>query len=29
MDHKRNMAVVSVGMGQWEVPLEEVFPAEK
>jgi DNA mismatch repair protein MutS2 len=23
---KRNLAVVSVGLGQWEVPLEEVFP---
>ncbi len=27
-DHKKNMVVVSVGLGQWEVPLEEVFPAE-
>jgi DNA mismatch repair protein MutS2 len=26
VDHKRNMAVVSLGLGQWEVPLEEVFP---
>jgi DNA mismatch repair protein MutS2 len=26
VDHKRNMAVVSVGLGQWEVPLDEVFP---
>ena len=27
VDAKRNVAVVSVGLGQWEVPLEEVFPA--
>jgi DNA mismatch repair protein MutS2 len=27
VDHKRNLAVVSLGIGQWEVPLEEVFPA--
>jgi DNA mismatch repair protein MutS2 len=26
IDHKKNMAVVSVGLGQWEVPLDEVFP---
>jgi DNA mismatch repair protein MutS2 len=26
IDHKRNIAVVSVGLGQWEVPLNEVFP---
>jgi DNA mismatch repair protein MutS2 len=26
IDGKRNVAVVSVGLGQWEVPLEEVFP---
>jgi DNA mismatch repair protein MutS2 len=25
VDHKKNIAVVSVGLGQWEVPLEEVF----
>jgi DNA mismatch repair protein MutS2 len=29
VDYKRNIAVVSVGLGQWEVPLEEVFPVEK
>jgi DNA mismatch repair protein MutS2 len=29
VDFKRNLAVVSVGLGQWEVPLEDVFPAEK
>ena len=29
VDHKRNLAVVSVGLGQWEVPLEDVFPSEK
>jgi DNA mismatch repair protein MutS2 len=29
VDHKRNLAVVSVGLGQWEVPLDEVFPAEQ
>jgi DNA mismatch repair protein MutS2 len=27
IDHKRNIAVVSVGIGQWEIPLDEVFPA--
>ena len=26
VDHKKNIAVVSVGLGQWEVPLDEVFP---
>jgi DNA mismatch repair protein MutS2 len=26
VDHKRNIALVSVGLGQWEVPLDEVFP---
>lgn len=26
VDHKKNLAVVSVGLGQWEVPLTEVFP---
>jgi DNA mismatch repair protein MutS2 len=26
VDHKRGVAMVSVGLGQWEVPLEEVFP---
>jgi DNA mismatch repair protein MutS2 len=26
VDHKRNVALVSLGIGQWEVPLEEVFP---
>jgi DNA mismatch repair protein MutS2 len=29
VDRKRNVAVVSVGLGQWEVPLEEVFPLER
>ena len=29
VDHKRNLAVVSLGLGQWEVPLDEVFPAKK
>jgi DNA mismatch repair protein MutS2 len=29
VDHKRNVAVVSLGLGQWEVPLEDVFPEEK
>jgi DNA mismatch repair protein MutS2 len=28
VDHKRNVALVSLGLGQWEVPLEEVFPLE-
>ena len=26
IDHKKNTALVSVGLGQWEVPLDEVFP---
>jgi DNA mismatch repair protein MutS2 len=26
VDAKRNLALVSVGLGQWEVPLEEIFP---
>jgi DNA mismatch repair protein MutS2 len=29
VDHKRNIAIVSVGLGQWEVPLDEVFPMEQ
>jgi DNA mismatch repair protein MutS2 len=29
VDHKRNVAVVSLGLGQWEVPLDEVFPQEQ
>ena len=29
VDFKRNIAVVSVGLGQWEVPLDDVFPVEK
>jgi DNA mismatch repair protein MutS2 len=29
VDHKRGVAVVSVGLGQWEIPLEEVFPLGK
>ncbi len=29
VDFKRNVAVVSLGIGQWEVGLEEVFPEEK
>jgi DNA mismatch repair protein MutS2 len=28
VDHKRNLAVVSLGLGQWEVPLDEVYPVE-
>ena len=28
VDYKKGVAVVSVGLGQWEVPLEEVFPGE-
>ena len=27
IDFKRNIALVSVGIGQWEVPLDDVFPA--
>jgi DNA mismatch repair protein MutS2 len=26
VDHAKRLAVVSVGLGQWEVPLDEVFP---
>ena len=26
IDLKKNLAVVSLGLGQWEVPLDEVFP---
>jgi DNA mismatch repair protein MutS2 len=26
IDQRRGMAVVSLGLGQWEVPLEEVYP---
>jgi DNA mismatch repair protein MutS2 len=29
VDHKRNIAVVSVGIGQWEVSLDDVFPVVK
>lgn len=29
LDHRRNIAVVSVGIGQWEVSLEEIFPTSK
>jgi DNA mismatch repair protein MutS2 len=29
VDHKRNVVVVSVGIGQWEVPLDEVLPPGK
>jgi DNA mismatch repair protein MutS2 len=29
VDHKRNVAIVSLGIGQWEVALEEVFPEGK
>ncbi len=28
VDHKKNVAMVNVGLGQWEVPLAEVFPLE-
>jgi DNA mismatch repair protein MutS2 len=28
-DFKKNLVVVSVGIGQWEVTLEEVFPEGK
>jgi DNA mismatch repair protein MutS2 len=28
IDTKKDLAVVSLGLGQWEVPLEEVFPLE-
>ena len=28
VDHKKNVAVVSMGLGKWEMPLEEVFPVE-
>jgi len=28
VDHKKNVVVVSVGLGQWEVPHEEVLPLD-
>jgi DNA mismatch repair protein MutS2 len=28
IDFRKNVAVASVGLGQWEVPLDEVFPLE-
>jgi DNA mismatch repair protein MutS2 len=28
LDSRKNIAVVSVGLGQWEVPMDEVFPLE-
>jgi DNA mismatch repair protein MutS2 len=28
VDHRRNSALVSVGLGQWEVSLDEVFPVK-
>jgi DNA mismatch repair protein MutS2 len=28
IDHKKNVALVSVGLGQWEVSLDEIFPVE-
>lgn len=28
IDHKRNVVAVSVGLGQWEMTLEEVFPLD-
>jgi DNA mismatch repair protein MutS2 len=28
IDSKRNIALVSVGLGQWEIPLEDIFPLE-
>jgi DNA mismatch repair protein MutS2 len=28
IDHKRSVAVVSLGLGQWEVTFDEVFPAK-
>jgi DNA mismatch repair protein MutS2 len=29
VDFKRNVAVVSLGLGQWEIPLDEVFPLDR
>jgi DNA mismatch repair protein MutS2 len=26
VDHKKNIALVSIGLAQWEVPLDEIFP---
>ena len=28
IDHAKQLALVSVGLGQWEVPLDEVFPLD-
>jgi DNA mismatch repair protein MutS2 len=29
VDFKKNVALVRVGLGQWEVPLDEIYPLEK
>nr|WP_232056161.1 DNA strand exchange inhibitor protein [Tuwongella immobilis] len=29
IDHRKNIVVVSVGIGQWEVPIEEIFPLQE
>jgi DNA mismatch repair protein MutS2 len=29
VDHGKRLAVVSVGLGQWEVPLDELFPLDQ
>jgi DNA mismatch repair protein MutS2 len=29
VDFKRNVALVSVGLGQWEVPLDDIFPVAR
>ncbi len=29
VDHKKNVAVVSLGLGKWEMPLDEVFPVSE
>jgi DNA mismatch repair protein MutS2 len=29
VDHKKNIAIVSLGLGQWEVSLDEIFPPEE
>ena len=28
VDHSKQLALVSVGLGQWEVPLDELFPID-
>jgi DNA mismatch repair protein MutS2 len=29
IDHKKNVAIVSLGIGKWEVVLDEIFPVQE